>query len=273
MTTIDPLHVAIDGHILATYANALEAVDGIDGLPGRRISDHAAAGVDGSYPHPDAGPAMFGPRHQTLRIWVSPFNADGNVTHANGPRAHLRENLDNLLRILGGTSRSSHQVDWIVPTPAGAALTLRNTARISLPIQATGSTRLVRRFAIGLTYPWPFFRDVTTGLQTVGPFTGAEAFTPLGTAPLADMILTCTSAGRLTWDETEDFVEATTGFTTALVINQRPPRSALHGASGDTEGRAFYNGNRIHGLRFNAGEEANLTATGTWQIDYYPQHH
>lgn len=271
MATIDPWHVKIDGEVMGTYAKAIEDLDGLESLPGRRVREQYAAGVDGSWPAPAAGPAMFQEKRQRLRIWVSPFDADGAVTYANGPRAHLRENLDDLYRIIAGTSRSAHTIQWIVPTPTGT-ITLENTARITTPIRAAAGSRLVRRFDIELVYPWPFFRDITTGLQTLGPFTGSQSFTPQGTAPLADMVLTCTSAGTITHDETGEAITAEAGFTTALVIDQRPPRSITH-AGGASDGRAYYNPTHTHGLRFDAGVQANLTMTGTWQLDYYPQHH
>lgn len=267
MATIDPWHLKIDGNVMATYARAIEDLTGRDTVAARRLADLHAAGVDGTYPHPDGGPALFTSKTQRLRIWVSPFDADGNITHTNGPRAHLRENLDNLMRILAGSSRDTHTIQWIDPTPT-ATRTLENTARIA--VIPTGGSRLIRRFDIILTYPWPFFRDITTGLQTLGPFTGAQSFTPLGTAPLADLVLTCTAAGRLTHNETAEYVEVESIPSTSVIITQRPPRSVT---SGGADARHVFWSSHAHGLRFDAGTLANLTITGTWQIDYYPQHH
>ena len=267
MATIDPWHLKIDGNIIATYARAIEDLTGRDAIPARRTADHHAAGVDGTYPHPNGGPALFTAKTQRLRIWVSPFDADGNTVHANGPRAHLRENLDELWRICAGSSRDAHTIQWVDPTPS-ATRTLENTARIA--VAPSGGSRLVRHLDLTLTYPWPFFRDVTTGLQTLGPFTGAQSFTPQGTAPLADLTLTCTSAGRLTHDQTGEYVEVDSIPSGSVIINQRPPRTVL---SGGNDARHVFWSSHAHGLRFDAGTLANLTITGTWSLAYYPQHH
>lgn len=269
MTVLNPHHVKIDGHVLATYANGLETLDGVEGVPARRIQTQPAAYIDGAYPLLDT-PSFFDARRERLRVWVSPFDADGNTTHANGPEAHLRENLEALYAVVGGTAKSNHEVDWLVPTPT-TTKTLRNWARIQAGIPSSGNTRLVRRLDILLEYPWPFFRDVTAGLITLGPFTGAQTFTPAGNAVLADLVLTCTAAGRITHDETGDWVEVDSIPSTSVVITQRPPRSIL---SGGADARAVFNSNRPQGaLRFDAGVAANLTITGTWQIDYYNQEH
>lgn len=268
MTILDPYHLKIDSVVMATYATGLETVDGIEGIPGRVIASQHAAYVDGTVPLLNT-PSFFTGRQQRLRIWVSPFDADGAVTYANGPRAHLRENLESIFRLIGGRSVSAHTVDWLVPL-AATTKTLRNTARITSPVFASGGSRLVRRLDILIDHPWPFFKDITTGEITLGPFTGAQSFTPGGTAPLADATFTCTSAGRITHDETGDFIEATSIPTTSVIINQHPPKTVT---SGGVDARDVYNSNRPWGLRFDAGVEANLTITGTWQIDYYNAEH
>lgn len=269
MTILDPYHFAIDGNILSTYARALEVIDGTENIPARRIREQQAAYIDGSYPALNT-PSFFGPKTQRIRIWISPFDADGAVTHTNGPRAHLRENLQDMLRIIGGRAISSHTIDWFVPDLA-TTKQLQNFCRFSAPQSTRGSSRLVRRLDIIATYPWPFFRDMTAGLKTLGPFTGAQSFTPLGTAPLADGKFTCTAAGRITHDETGDFIEVTSVPATSVIVEQRPPRSVKQNTGADA--RDLYNSNNPWGLRFDAGVLANLTITGTWQIDYFDSEH
>ncbi len=269
MTILDPYHFRIDGEILATYARALELVDGHENVPARRIRETEAAYIDGSFPALDTA-SYFGPKLQRIRIWISPFDADGAVTYANGPRAHLRENLQDILRIIGGKAKSNHTVDWYVPDTA-TTKQLQNFARFSAPQNVRGSSRLVRRLDIIATYPWPFFRDMSAGLKTLGPFTGAQSFTPLGTAPLADAKFTCTVAGKITHDETGEFIEVTSVPATSVIIDQRPPRSVVQNTGADA--RDLYNSNTLGGLRFDAGTLANLTITGTWQIDYFDSEH
>jgi len=365
VTLLSAHYIQIDGHQLATYANGLEAVDGIETIPGRRIREQPAAYVDGSYPSLTT-PSFFGPKRQRLRIWVSATDVNGAVTHTTGPAGHLQENLEALKRILGGKAISNHEVDWIVPnitvvyslhttatagtltlsdgvdttlaiafdalaatvetrletditsitdvsvtgtgtsgdpwiitflTPAfgitltadGALLTpvdsetltqiqatrtLRNEARIILPTSSAGSSRLIRRFPITLDYPWPFFRDITAGEKTLGPFTGAQSFTPLGSAPLADATLICTAVGKIIHTQTGDEVEITSlDGATEITIIQKPPKSVKKTAGGSGDARAFYNSNRPWGLRFDAGALANLTITGTWTIKYFESEH
>lgn len=269
MTILDPYHFRIDGEILATYANALEVIDGTENIPPRRIREQQAAGIDGSFPDLDS-PSLFGPKVQRIRIWISPFDADGAVTFANGPRAHLRENLENIQRIIGGRAISKHTIDWYVPDVA-TTKQLQNFARFAAPQVVRGATRMVRRLDINATYPWPFFRDMSAGLKTLGPFTGAQSFTPLGTAPLADAKFTCTVAGKITHTQTGEFIEVTSVPAVSVIVDQRPPRSVLQNTGADA--RDLYNSNTLGGLRFDAGVLANLTITGTWQIDYFDSEH
>jgi len=272
VTLLSAHYIQIDGHQLATYANGLEAVDGIETIPGRRIRDQAAAYIDGAYPDLTT-PSFFMPKRQRLRIWVSATDANGAVTHTTGPAGHLQENLEALKRILGGQAISDHEVDWIVPTPT-ATRTLRNEARITLPTNSAGSSRLIRRFPITLDYPWPFFRDITAGEKTLGPFTGAQSFTPLGSAPLADATLICTAVGKIIHTQTGDEVEITSlDGATEITIIQKPPKSVTKTLGGSGDARAFYNSNRPWGLRFDAGVLANLTITGTWTIKYFEAEH
>lgn len=270
MTIIDPYYIDIDGEVLATYAKGLEVVDGVENIPGRRLTEKRAAYRDGSYPALNVE-SFFNEKHQRLRIWIAPYDVDGNVTHANGLRAHLRENLEGMMRLLGGKSVSSHTVTWRVPTPS-ATKQLQNTARFTVPQNFTGSSRLIRRLDIFATYPWPFWRDITTGLQTLGPFTGAQSFTPGGTAPMVDAVFTCTAAGRITHDESGHFHEVTSipGGATSVIIDQRN-RTILDNTGADA--RSVYNSDWSGGLRFDANTLANLTITGTWQIDYYNSEH
>lgn len=272
MATLTPYHLRIDGNIMSTYARALAIVDGLENVPARRIKEQTAAYVDGSYPDL-ATPSFFGSKRQRLRLWISPFDADGNVTHANGVQAHLRENLEALFDIIGGQAISNHTIDWYVPDVA-TTKQLQNFARISLPTITRGSSRLVRRIDINLDYPWPFFRDMTAGLKTLGPFTGAQSFTPLGTAPLADATFICTAVGKITHTQTGDFIEVTgLGGGTAVTITQRPPKTVIKTGGGGGDARDLYNSNVPWGLRFDANTLANLTITGTWQIDYYDSEH
>lgn len=271
MTLLSPHYLQIDGEPLATFAKGLEVVDGLETIPGRRIRGQAGAYQDGEYPALDTE-SFFEAKTQRIRIWLAPFDADGNVTHAKGGEAHLRENLETLMRILGGKAVSSHQVDWIVPTPT-ATRTLRASGQIRRPLETGGSSRLVRRLPILVHYPWPFFKDITTGQLTLGPFTGAQTITPGGTAPQAGAKYTCTAAGRITHDETGDFWEVTSlpGGASSVIITTEPPRSILDNTGADA--RAFYNSNVPYLPRFDSGTTANLTITGTWQIDYFELYH
>ncbi len=269
MTLLSPDYkINIGGHDFATYADGLEAVDGLDTLPGRRLRRQPGAYRDGVSPYLDT-PSFFDAKRQRLRIWVSSTNADGNVTYAKGPAAHLRENVETIMGILAGGTSSNLQVDWTVPTPS-ATRVLRNWAQISTPLVGAGSSRLVRRFPITLDYPWPFFRDNTAGETGLGPFTGSQSFTPLGNAPLADAELVCSSAGRITHDESGDFVEVSATPSGSVTIDQRPPRSVTDGGG---DARDLYNANHGWGLRFPANVLANLTITGTWAINYYDAVH
>lgn len=271
MTLLSPHYLSIDTEPLATYAKGLEVVDGIEVIPSRRIREQAGAYQDGSFPSLST-PSFFNHKTQRIRIWVAATDADGLITHSTGPAGHLRENIETLYRILGGKAISAHVVDWIVPTTTGTK-TLRANGRISAEIPSTGSTRMVRRIPITIDYPWPFFQDITTGQITLGPFTGAQSFTPGGTAPLAGAVYTCTAAGRITHDETGDFIEVTSipGGATSVIIDTVPPRTVQTNTAVDA--RAVYNSNRPWPLRFDAGVLANLTITGTWSIAYYDLHH
>jgi hypothetical protein len=270
VTLLSPYYLAIDGHELATYANGLEVTDGIDTIPGRRLREQDGAYQDGSYPTLDT-PSFYTAKRQLLTIWLSPYDEDGNVTFATGPAGHLQANKEALFRILGGKTRSNHTIDWIVPTST-ATKTLRNQARIYAPIINQGSSRLVRRFRIELTYPFPFWHDVTAGLQTVAAGSGATSLTPQGSAPLVDAAFVCTAAGRITHTETGDYWDiASLDGATSITIQQGLPRTVLKNTGADA--RHLVTSNRPWGIRLDAGVLANFSRTGTWAINYYQAHH
>lgn len=254
---------------LSTFAHGVQEVAGLDQMPRLRRRQTMSAHVDGTTPDPAAGPLLFGPKMLNLSLWISGTDANGAVTHANGQAGHVQDNLDALWQIIGAGEFS---IKRLVPDGAGGTRTLTNTARVVGDLTPAGSKGL-RRLRLPLELTWPFWRDATTGLLTLGPFTGAQSFTPAGTARLADASFICTAAGRITHTQSGDFIEVTSmpGGASSVTIKLRPPRSVLTNTAVDA--RNVYNANRGHGLIFEPGALANLTITGTWQIDYYEAHH
>lgn len=265
MTILNPFHVRLDGLTVATYAHGLEDISGIDTVVAPSRRGVSAAYNDGTIPR--SAPYIFGPKRTAWRMWVAPVDADGAVTLAGGLADHLRVNMEALQKVLGKT-RSGITVEYDVPDGAGGTRTLRNIGRLAQDLAPAG-THKTRRVPVGLTFDWPFWDDTTTGLVTKGPYTGAQTLTPAGTAPLVDAKLTCTVAGRITHDETGEYVEVTSipGGASSVIVTLRPPRTVKDNTGADV-------GNVLDvshpwGLRFEAGVAANLTITGTWQLDYF----
>lgn len=270
MTVLSTHHYRVGGVTLATYATGLESVAGAETLAALRLRDRPAVAADGSWPDP-TGPVFFGPKHVVWQLWVNGEDANGLVTSPNGRPGHMRDNLSALLAVFGaGTGTVLVEKD--VPDGAGGVRTLRNWANVGAAVPVGGS-HAVKRLRVPLTFRWPFWRDITAGVQTVGPFTGAGSFTPTGDAPAGDLVLTCTAAGTLTHTDTGDTVtvDAIPGGASSVIITTRPPRSVVTNLGADA--RNQYGPSQPWGLRFPAGVVANLSATGTWQVDSWPSWH
>lgn len=200
----------LDGITAATYAHGLETISGLDVLAGRRSLNIPYADHPGEAEHWDDQPTG---KVRTFELWALPNDADGNVTHTNGPLAHLRENIDSLQAVLA--KRGTYiAVELDVPTPTGIE-TRTGRAKILRAVEVKGTR--VRTWKADLYFPFPYWN--VEPQVVVGPFTGAQNITPGGGARVHDIVIT-TVNGTVT-NTTTGRTLTVAGAAGTVVINTR----------------------------------------------------
>ena len=248
----------IDGRVLATLANGIEDFDGHITAPALRGGDISEVWRPGLLP----GDYNLVPEATTqrLKIWAAPWDADGVIDPNYGPEGHRRANVLELLKIFG-KRRAGISVAWDVPDLAGGTVTLTNTARVRESVPVTGNH--LRGVDVALEYPYPYWH-IGTVIERAAAAT--HTFTPGGYSEVWDMVFTFTGNGTATHDETGDTITAV-GAASAVTVDVGA-RTILEGAA-VARNRARFN--RPWWMRWNAGEEVNITVAGTTAaIAYYP---
>ena len=251
-------HLRIDGRSLATLANGITDFDGHVNAPAVRGGDISEVWRPGLLP----GDYNLVPEATTqrLKIWAAPWDADGIIDANYGPEGHRRENVNELLRIFGKRG-SGIAVEWDVPDLAGSIVTLTNTARVRESVPVTGNH--LRGVDVALEYPYPYWH---VGALVELATAASHTFTPAGYSEVWDMVLTFAGDGVAEHDETGDTI--TVVGSAGPVTVDVGARTILEGGS-PARNRARFN--RPWWMRWNAGEEVNLTVTGTTlAVDYYP---
>lgn len=206
----------IDGLVVATYSHGLATVAGLDVVGGVRRNDTArqVAYHPGELEDWDDYPTG---KTRSFDLWVAPYDADGGVTYATGPLGHLRENIDALVAKLA-TRGAPVDVELDVTTPTGTE-TRSGKAKVVNPVVVAG-TRL-RRARVDLWFPWPWWNVLPEVLVNGGtPFTGTQAFTVGGGAPVHDITVTTTGNTVVEHVQTGDTLTLS-GVTGATVVSCR----------------------------------------------------
>lgn len=269
MAILNPHHLILDGLALATVAHGLETVRGLDQVPEARIGLYEAAYRHGAVVDYDA---YRRPRTQRLRAYISPYDADGAVTHPNGIAGQRRANIEQLLAILGKAGRGI-TVQKLVPHPVtpAATQTLEGVA-VASGVDVDGTQ--LRSVDFTLTHPYPFWHLT----PQVGPVavplsidltlaTGARA-----TAPIADMVFVFTGDGRVTYtnplygDTATQYIDiAGSGGATVTV-----DVGARRVTSGGALAFNWFDTNNARWMEWAPDAVANLTTVGAVTVAYYP---
>ena len=170
-----------NGASLHTYKYAIETVTGMDSIPQRRHRQQRVANVHGIVPYFDA---MFDAGRIDLTFWLLGQDADGNVTHPDGPAGHRQQNLDEIKGLFGvkGSPVALERDVYI----AGGTVTRTIDAQVSAYIPIVGSSGM-RRLTVRLDTWWPFWSDAVQQVSRVGD--GALTPTIGGNAPMAYAII------------------------------------------------------------------------------------
>lgn len=204
----------LDGLIVATYAHGLGTIGGLDVIAGRRSNSHELAYHPGTEEIWDEYPQA---KVRTFDVWALPNDADGNVTFANGPLAHLRANIDQLQAILAKRD-TFIDVELDVFTATGTE-TRSGRAKVVRAIEVGG--RRIRTWSVSLMFPFPYWNvlpevDVNGGVA----FTGAQSFTVGGGARVHDITVTASGDGTITHTQTGN-VLTIAGSVGSVVISTR----------------------------------------------------
>ena len=204
----------LDGLVVATYAHGLETIGGVDVVSGRRTAGHHVAyhpGVEEVWEeYPDGKVRRFD-------VWALPNDADGQVTFANGPLAHLQANVDAFHAIL---AKRSTFIDVQYDVPLASTVETRQ-ARGKIVRAIPAHNDRWRRWSLDLFFPFPYWNVLPQTLVNSGtPFTGAQVFTVGGGARVHDILVTATANGTITHAGTGN-VLTVVGATGPVAINCR----------------------------------------------------
>jgi hypothetical protein len=237
----------------------ISTLDGWDSMPSRRGANieiplrHGAVSVPSKF---------YKQRTLTLNIIVLPNDASGAVTHTNGARAHIRENLDVLLGALYSDSLIS--VQRVEPAyPGAGTVTWEALCEVLDVIPVRSGAGLTRLMAVRFKIPRPFWRilpEVTGG--------GTPSVSNIGNAPVDDMVVTFTGGTnpKLTNTTTGEFLMITDAMANPVVVDVGERTVKQLGAPVD----AVLSHAPGRWLEFVPGTNSlSLTGGGTVSIDFY----
>jgi len=230
---------------LRTLAHEIVSTNGWDVFPGMK-----SGGVQYAFQHGEyvGGRRFYKARDIDLNMVILATNAAGVVT--TSAEEHVEENIETLMAALHNTF---NPLTLTRTLPSGAVRTASvrpiDVARYE---DNVGLSRLV---TLVLRMGYPFWHGVAGQVVGSGPLSPNN----LGTAPVNDMIVTFTTAGRVTHDLTSDYLEADAA---GLVVNVGTG-VITGGDSGDIHG------NMPHWLQFEPGVNALTITGGTKTIDWF----
>lgn len=235
------------------------SVDGWDSYPERRGSNIEIPFRDGSIAQPDK---FYREKDFALSVIIMPNNTTGAVTHTNGRRAHIRENLDILMGELYSTSLIAVQRDEPA-YPGAGTVTYESLCEVVDVIPVTGSVGpLARQMIIRFRMPIPFWRVLPekTGQGTPSVSNG-------GNAPVTDMVITFTGGTNplLTNTTTSETILITDAMATPVIVDV--------GARTVTQGGSPADGLITPGtdnwMKFIPGTNNLTLGSGSVSIDFY----
>lgn len=234
---------------LRTLAHEIRSANGWDSFPGLK-----ARGVRYAYTHGEdnSGRRFYKARDIDIDMVLMATNSAGAVT--TSPAEHVQDNIDSLLGALHSTS--------------GELLltrTLPDASTRTADVRPLDFTRvrqngiLTRRVVLSLRMGYPLWHGAADSVSGAGPLSPDNT----GNAPVNDMVITFTTAGRITDDASGDYVEAATAGT---VLDVGTGEITVNPSNDISERRPWF-------LQFEPGVNA-LTITGgsktiNWNHGYF----
>lgn len=239
----------------------IDVTDGWDAMPARRGSNIEIPYRHGSLVVPEK---FYRPKRMLLSVLVLPHDASGAVTHAEGARAHIRENLDDLFGALYSDALISLQrtePDY----PGAGTVTWESLVEVTevVPVDSAIGV-LARRVLLRLTMPSPFWRILPEKTGETPP-----TVTNDGNAPVSDMVITFTGGAtpRLTNSTTGDYIEiADAAMANPVTVDVGARTVTQNGSPAD----ALLVRARDRWMEFAPGANSlALTGGGSVSIDFY----
>lgn len=188
----------------------ISSVTGWDSFPGVRLQTSEYA-----YQHGNRFDqrGFYKTRLLGLQMTIVPYDPDGSQTYSNLSQ-HIQENVDAILgalHSLGNITISRTMPDTTVRNIEGRAIQ-------AVPI-TDGPGVLGRNLGLLMECGYPFWRE--SGQQSVSGETGAFIATNDGNAPINNMVVTFNSPGRLTHDDSGDYIETDTDNSIVVDVGPR----------------------------------------------------
>lgn len=230
---------------LRTLAHEITLVSGWDTFPGLKFS-----GTQYAYQHGEdiSGRRWYQPRTIDLHLILLATDATGVVTTT--PLEHLQANLDALFAAL---HNSTGPLTLTRTMPDGTTRTAEVRPLDAAPVEdGTGITKSV---VLSLRMGYPFWHGATATVAGTGPL----ACTNNGNAPINDMVVTFTTAGRVTTPAGDYLESAAAG----AVVNVRT------GEVTGTATPADISSNKPWFIQFEPGANSVAVTGGSKSIQYF----
>lgn len=238
-----------DGVDLMNLRHWIESVDNREAINGRRQPTWEVPFRQGTPPIWDAA---YTAKTITLNMVIGDTDASGAVTFAGGRRAHLRDNLNEIIATFSkrGSAIAMERDVPAVPGPGNTTWTAEAT--VINQASFSGVNKQLRSVSIGLFFPWPFWTGGPVTIPALSPVT----IDVEGTAPTWPTLY-FHEAGRAEVVGTEHWVEAPAGTTVDCRNKTVTPRARINVGSSDWM-MLLPGENHLDGPRF------DVTVTPQW---------
>lgn len=244
-----------DGTSIQTAGIFVSTLTGLMGHPGRRGGNSAIPYLDGQLRR---SRKFSRPRQLTLTVEVRDRDSVGAITYGEGRGRHWEENMDTLLRLLDGAGESVI-IERDMSTGDTRWIEAEMLVGAAFAQGFRGGTHQTYVAVFPLEAAYPYWQ---TELQNTIAFGGG--FTPIGNATLANPVLSFTGNGRVTHNQTSDYIEISggSGFGTPILVDVGA-RSVTQGGA-DRSNRLIHN--RPWWMRLASGVAATFTTTATGNL-------
>ena len=241
--------ITADGVDLSDYCERVVVVT--EGMANREDSNFKIPGLEGEMSFPNK---LWDAGNVILVSFLRYSDPDGLITHDDGSPGHVYDNLSAMKAIFG----KNGQVALRRTAPSFGV----NEMLVEL-IQGPNEGSFPANQIWVLKAPKPFWRGVDLVTVTVDDPT----HTPLGDAPVDDMVVTFGGNGRVDIDGEWIEMAGTSGTT----VVDCGARTIIKAAAPNDR---FFNCFSDRWLRLHGGQVSNINFTGTvTSLAYYPKWH